>query len=32
VDCLAGHQVLLQAWDFRPSDNFVVQMRRPRAS
>jgi TIR domain len=24
----AGHQVLVQAWDFRPGQNFVVQMRR----
>jgi tetratricopeptide (TPR) repeat protein len=24
----AGHQAILQAWDFRPGDNFVVMMRR----
>jgi hypothetical protein len=24
----AGHQAVLQAWDFRPGENFVVQMRR----
>jgi tetratricopeptide (TPR) repeat protein len=24
----AGHQAVIQAWDFRPGENFVVQMRR----
>jgi tetratricopeptide (TPR) repeat protein len=24
----AGHRVVVQAWDFRPGENFVVQMRR----
>jgi tetratricopeptide (TPR) repeat protein len=24
----AGHQAILQAWDFRPGENFVVSMRR----
>jgi tetratricopeptide (TPR) repeat protein len=24
----AGHRVVIQAWDFRPGENFVVQMRR----
>ena len=24
----AGHEVTVQAWDFRPGENFVVQMRR----
>jgi tetratricopeptide (TPR) repeat protein len=24
----AGHQAIVQAWDFRPGENFVVQMRR----
>jgi tetratricopeptide (TPR) repeat protein len=25
---VAGHSTVLQAWDFRPGENFVVQMRR----
>jgi hypothetical protein len=24
----AGHEAIVQAWDFRPGENFVVQMRR----
>src|SRR5918996_982925 len=24
----AGHRVVVQAWDFRPGENFVIQMRR----